>query len=163
MKLKKSDKLIFSSIFTIHLVAAVLYLYFNRPYFLTSRTYLITQTENRPNNIEKTLTVLINSSDFNKDLGLTKPLIQAADKTNSVIELKTSSRSKETAVKNFQTYEPKIISKLHNLNQQISIIPAASDIATQEVLPDYTKIILASLLSLVISLSFVYSISRYLR
>lgn len=163
MKLNRSDKYIFGIVVAVHLIAIGFFLRLNQPFFLTSKTYLITQSDNRQNSIEKTLTVLINSADFNKDMGLEKPIIQAADKTNGVMELKTSSTSKQTVEGNFRTFEPKILAKLNNLNRQILITPVSNDITTQEVLPNYAQIALVSLVSLLISLSFVYLASRYIR
>ncbi len=163
MKLLVTEKKIISIIFLAVFFTVVGYIYTNPNYYLTSQTYAVTQIRPSSTNIEKTLTVIINSADFNHEIGLDSPIIIAADKTVNVIELKTSDPNLEESEKNFQTFEPKILSQLKKINTNIELLPVASKPVTVPVELNYIKIILISLLSFaVLSLLAIFSL-RYIR
>ncbi len=163
MKLLNSEKITISVIFIIIIISALGYVYQNPKHYLTSKTYSISQQKSNVDNLEKTLTVIINSPDFNQDIGLDKPVIIAADKTVNVIELKTSSPDIQESKSKFQNLEPKVMTQLRKINSNIELLPAASDSVTLLVEPNYLKIFFVSLFSFtVLSLLSIFSL-RYIR
>ncbi len=144
-------------------VLTILYLWQNPRMYLTSQTYYISHEKGQITNLEKSITVIINSSDFNNQLGLTKPVIVAADKTVGVIELKTSAKDKQQSFYNFQKYQPLIVDQLKSVNQQISLIPASLTPVTQEVQINYLKILGVAVISALILSFFVLISGKYIR
>lgn len=163
MKLIQTEKILILIIFTLVFASMSLYLWQNPKMFLTSQTYYVSHEKTQAASIEKSVTVIINSPDFNSQMGLTKPVIVAADKTANVIELKTSAKNIDQSIANFQKYEPIIISQLKSINQQINLIPTTLSPVTQTVQVNYLKIVGASLISAVILSFFVVISGKYIR
>ncbi len=163
MKLIQSEKLYIFIIFTIVFALTCFYLWQNPKMFLTSQTYYISHEKTQVTNIEKSVTVIINSPDFIKQIGLNKPVVIAADKTVNVIELKTSAKNEAQSISNFQKYEPLILNQLKSINQQFNLIPTSLSPVTQEVQINYLKIIGTSLISAAILSFFVIISGKYIR
>lgn len=163
VKLRSADYKIIIWVLLVHLFVVGIYLYLQQPFSLTSRTYMLTVNDSRVNGIEKTMSGIINSPDFTKDLGLEKQIIQAADRTPQIIELKTSAKNEEESINNFKKYEPLILEKILRINSQLKISPVSSAAITQEVMVDYFKLFLLLIASFCISLVFIFSAKNYLR
>ena len=163
MKIIQKEKIFILIIFTLVFVLTCLYLWQNPKMFLTSQTYYVSHEKTQATSIEKSVTVIINSPDFNSQMGLTKPVVIAADKTANVIELKTSAKNKDQSIANFQKYEPIIISQLKSINQQINLISTSFSPVTQAVQVNDLKIIGASLIAAVILSFFVVISGKYIR
>ncbi len=163
MKLIQPEKVFIFIIFTLSIVFTILYLWQNPKIYLTSQTYYVSHEKTQVSSLEKSVTVIINSPDFNSQMGLTKPVVIAADKTANVLELKTSAKDKQQSISNFQRYEPLIINQLKSINQQINLVPTSLSPVTQEIQVNYLKIIGASVISVVILSFFVVISGKYIR
>ena len=163
MKLIQTEKVFILIIFTLVFIFTCVYLWQNPKIFLTSQTYYVSHEKTQTTSIEKSVTVIINSPDFNSQMGLTKPVVIAADKASNVIELKTSAKNKDQSIANFQKYEPLILNQLKSINQQFNLIPTSLSPVTQEVQINYLKIIGTSLISAAILSFFVIISGKYIR
>lgn len=154
-------KLIIFLLTVVHLVGLFVYLLLNPTYYLTSKTYTL-EYPAKNSNLEKTITVILNSADFQKYSGVEYGTITASDVAPNVFVLKTSAPTEKLSQEKFNTNESKLITGLKNQRPLLQVADVSDSALTSEVGPQYLKILTVFILSLSLTSAFFIISKNYL-